>query len=300
VRPAPDPRLSTAERAPASGFTEERFASPAGERSYGLFVPSGYAGRPVPLVVMLHGGTQTSLDAAAGTRLNELAERDTFLVAYPEQPRSANRMRYWNWFEPANQRHGSGEPSLIAGITRHMMAAYTVDPDRVFIAGFSAGGAMAAVMAATYPDLYAAAGLHSGLAFAAAHDMRSANTALSRGPEGRNRGPAGGVPLILFQGDRDPIVAAVNAEALVADALATVAPGATPSAHRGRSPGGRDFTCTEFRTPSGECPLEEWIVHGAGHAWSGGSPEGSYTDPRGPDASGEMVRFFAEHPRQPR
>src|SRR5450755_483656 len=157
------------------------YGSEAGSRDYRLYVPSGYAGRPVGLVVMLHGGTQTPEDFAAGTRMDELAERDTFLVAYPEQSRRANPNGYWNWFQPADQHRDGGEPALIAGITRQVMNTYAIDPDAVHVAGLSAGGAMAATMAATYPDLYVAAGIHSGLAHGSAHDIPSAFAAMRTG-----------------------------------------------------------------------------------------------------------------------
>jgi poly(hydroxyalkanoate) depolymerase family esterase len=287
--PAAAASAASGRRRPGPGagtrLLDGSYRNAAGTRGYKLYVPSGYTGQAVPLVVMLHGCTQTAADFAAGTRMNELAERHTFLVAYPEQAAKANGRRCWNWFLPAHQRRDAGEPSLLAGITRQVMATYQVEAGRVFVAGLSAGGAMAAVLAATYPDLYAAAGVHSGLVHGAAHDVPSAYAAMRQGPPAGTRAPEAGIPLIVFQGGRDSTVAPANAAALLSPWSAT----ATPETVTGAG-----WTRRVWRDGDGRMVAEWWSVDSLGHAWSGGSPEGSFTDPSGPDASAELVRFFLD------
>ncbi len=281
--------------APRGSFTEMRFADPTGSRSYKLYVPAcAEAGVALPLVVMLHGCTQSPDDFAAGTRMNEWAERDGFLVCYPAQTSSANGQRCWNWFKGADQKRDSGEPALIAGITRDVMAHQPVDRTRVYVAGLSAGGALAATMGQRYPDLYAAVGIHSGLACGAAHDVNSAFAAMRAGA-GPHLAEAGAmpVPAIVFHGDRDSTVHPVNADEVAAQAIHAAAVDA--STEDGTVPGGRSYRRTRRVDAAGRALVEQWTVHGSGHAWSGGSTAGSYTDPQGPDASGEMLRFFAEH-----
>ena len=295
--------MSAPEIVPAGGrFIEAIYGNAAGSRAYKLYIPSGYRGQAVPLVVMLHGCTQSPDDFAAGTRMNVIAEEQTCLVVYPAQASDANAAKCWNWFRPGDQRRGQGEPSLIAGITRQIMREYVVDPRRVYVGGLSAGAAAAAVMGAAYPDLYAAIGVHSGLACGAATDVPSAFAAMRDGGlsspstysgPGAVTEPRPGVPTIVFHGDSDTTVHPRNGHHVVAQF--TRAASVQTQVHRGRSPGGHAYTRTLHIDATGRTILEHWEIHGAGHAWSGGSPAGSYTDPRGPDAAREMLRFFLEH-----
>jgi len=303
-------------------FVERSYTNQAGTRSYKLYIPSGYIGQEVPLVVMLHGCTQSPNDIAAGTHMNTLAEEHIFLVAYPAQAQGANMNKCWNWFKASDQQRGQGEPSLVAGITRQIIDGYNVADGRVYVAGMSAGGAMAAIMGEAYPDLYAAVGVHSGLAPGAARDMPSAFAAMRQGGPATPRrdiptATASGrsariVPAIVFHGDRDTTVYPRNADYLLEHYRVAKTAGAgskgetsgsTPrgTVRQGQVPGGHAYTRATYRDASGRAIVERWTVHGLEHAWSGGSSSGSYTDPKGPDASAEMMRFFNQHPqREPR
>jgi len=275
-------------------FESRSVTNPAGTRTYKLYVPSGYRDQPLPLVVMLHGCTQSPDDFAAGTRMNELAEEKVFLVAYPAQAQSANASKCWNWFNAADQQRDHGEPSLIADVTRQVMRDFAVQPGRVYVAGLSAGGAAAAVMGATYPDLFAAVGVHSGLACGAASDMPSAFAAMKQGGPASAGGAAGTVPTIVFHGDRDTTVNPINGEQVIGRAQS--AANLRTTIEHGESVGRLRYTRTRHTNGDGRSLLEHWVLHGVGHAWSGGSNAGSYTEPRGPDASRAMVDFFLQHP----
>jgi len=292
-------------------FVTRSFTNHAGTRTYKLYVPKSYAGElreAVPMVVMLHGCTQSPEDFAAGTRMNVLAEEHGFLVVYPGQAANANGSKCWNWFRAEDQDRDRGEPSLIAGITREVAKNYRVDERRIFVAGLSAGAAMAIILGATYPDLYAAVGAHSGLPYRAAHDMPSAFGAMqAAGPlsgmpnlrtkHGAGRPPAYRVPIIVFHGDSDPTVNAQNAAAIVEHATVGRADKPLRTSVNEGAAGGRTYRRTVYAEVDGQPVVEHWVLHGAGHAWSGGSSSGSFTDATGPDASAEMIRFFYSQPR---
>ncbi|MGC2340062.1 MAG: PHB depolymerase family esterase [Methyloceanibacter sp.] len=278
------------------------YACAAGKRSYKLYIPHRHQAGRRPLLVMLHGGTQGPDDFAAGTRMNALAEEHGFLVAYPSQCKSANPSLCWNWFKPQDQMRSGGEPSIIAGITNEIVSTYDIDPQRVFVAGLSAGGAMAGVMGATYPEVYAAVGVHSGLPHRSATDVASAFAAMRGDPrvQRRQRKPrpapdhARRVRTIVFHGDADHIVHPSNAAKIVE---AQTKGGDSVERAKARSSASRTYTRAVTRDKTGTVVVEQWLIHGSGHAWSGGSADGTYTDPHGPDASREMVRFFLEELR---
>lgn len=262
----------------------------SGTLRYKVYIPSTYGNDPLPVVVMLHGCRQTPDDFAAGTAMNRVAEEKSFLVVYPEQAGAANASRCWNWFRKSDQRRDHGEPDLIAGITRQTCAEFSADTARVYVAGLSAGGAAAANIALLYPDLFAAVGVHSGLALQAASDLPSALAAMrSGGIAGLAKGQR--VPAIVFHGDRDNTVNVVNAHQVSQQALEGIDTRMT--INKGLADG-VSYTQTIHALESGDATLEEWIVHGGTHAWFGGDNRGSYTT-RGPDASREMIRFFLEH-----
>jgi poly(hydroxyalkanoate) depolymerase family esterase len=288
---------AAASTAAAETFTEGEFVRLAQRHRYKLFTPShGALSQPLPLVVMLHGCTQDPDDFALGTGMNDAARGQDgtqgFYVLYPSQPRNVNAQGCWNWFERAHQRRGHGEPAWIAELTQEVIRTHDIDPQRVYIAGLSAGGAMAAVVAAAYPDVFAAVGVHSGLPVGAASNLTQALTAMKRGSSNAGAHPAITTPTIIFHGDQDRTVHSVNAQALVA--AATAKSDCNVNTEIGESAAGKKFTRSIYAN-SARVQAEHWQLHGAGHAWSGGSAKGSYTDPRGVNATQEMLRFFRLH-----
>lgn len=294
--------LRPADIAPNAGrYISGSYSNAVGSRSYKLYIPSRQGDEPNPLIVMLHGCTQSADDFAAGTRMNFAAEVRGCFVVYPEQPQAANASKCWNWFRSADQDRDQGEPALIAGITRQIMKKHNIDPRRVYVAGLSAGGAAAAIMGETYPDLYAAVGVHSGLACGSAHDLPSAFAAMSGKASingvGAPRASTRVMPTIVFHGDRDKTVHPCNSVKVIARANADNQFFGTTLCKR--TAAGDGYSHSVQRDAEGRSVLELWQLHGAGHAWSGGNPAGSYTSQDGPNATEEMLRFFLDHRRPP-
>lgn len=297
---APVPEIPLPEGA---RFLDLRFACAAGARRYRLYVPATAEGGLEGLVVMLHGCTQNPEDFAVGTGMNALAEKRRLLVAYPAQTSGDNSMSCWNWFRPGDQMRDAGEPAILAGLTESLRDEYAIPADRVFVAGLSAGGAMAAILGETHPDLFAAIGVHSGLPYAAANDVLSAFTAM-RGSAGierpaRNDGAESKTAprVIVFHGSADTTVHPSNAGQIVADQEGRH--GRTSRSEHTPPGETRAYTRLIADREDGAHAIECWMIEGAPHAWAGGSPAGTHTDPRGPDASAAMVGFFLDGASDP-
>ncbi len=291
------PRSPSVEGRPAPGtFIDGRFDSSHGRLAYKLFTPRGSTRRRLPLLVMLHGCAQSAADLAAGTGMNELADEQGFLVLYPQQSTRANFSRCWNWHRPGDQKRDSGEPALIATLTRHIVSVCKANPARIYIAGISAGGAAATIIASAYPELYVAVGVHSGLTRGNVSTLREALSAMRGGPSARvdadHKVTGATLPTIVFHGDKDSVVHPSNTTGFLTQLRLSSPHSIISRVQKGRSSGGRDFTRTIHQHSTGEVMLEDWTVHGSGHAWSGGRAAGSHTDPAGPDASRAMMRFF--------
>ena len=302
--------------ASAGSWVTGSASTSSGSRSYKLWVPSGYqAGTPTPLVMLLHGCTQSPDDFAAGTGMNTVADANTFLVVYPEQPSSVDSLKCWQWWDTSHQRRGSGEPAILAAIANKIKTTHNVQSSQVYVAGLSAGGAMTAIMGATYPDIFKAIGVASGLEYKATTSRTNAYTAMSQGgPNPNTQGYAAyqamgsakaRVPTIVFHGTSDYTVYPVNGDQVLTQWAQTndyvddgsdnnsVNNGADVTTN-GMVPGGRAYTRYQYNDAAGVVLLEKWMIQNMGHAWSGGSTAGSYTDPQGPNASAEMWRFFTQ------
>jgi poly(hydroxyalkanoate) depolymerase family esterase len=289
----------------ATGRFTSSFTNSGGTRSYQGYVPSTYkAGTPMPLVVVLHGCTQGADAIRSLTQFDKLAEADKFIVVYPEQPQSANYLHCWNWFLPTHMQRGSGEPSIIAGITQRVQQRYSIDPKRTFVSGFSAGGAMAAVMGATYPDLFGAVGIGSGLQYGGPYiDPLKAGEQAYRAMGAQARV----VPAVVFHGGKDTTVPVADADQLMQQWKTTAdwaddgapngsipaAPAATTQAHVAS---GQAYTLTKYVDGHGRELVQYWLVPEMAHAWSGGCSCAQYSDPGGPDETRAMYDFFAQHP----
>lgn len=297
--PSPEilPRSTTPAQSRSRGIFEQRhYVGAEGKMSYMLYLPSGMMDG-MPLVIMLHGCTQGPEDFARGTAMNELAEEMGFIVAYPRQTAAANMQRCWNWFRPGDQQRDMGEPALIAAATRRIASEFHADRRRIYVAGLSAGGAAAAILGSTYPDVYAAIGIHSGLVCGAARDMPSAFAAMRNGPSSSQRGPRPDhfVPVITFHGDKDVTVNEQNSAYIFAEAAQQCGMSLAVRKETGGTAGIRKYTREMGCGPDGNILIERWTIRGAGHAWSGGSSSGTYTDASGPDASRAMLEFFLRH-----
>lgn len=276
-----------------ASFEARTYTCPAGSRSYLTYVPSSIQDRATGVVVMLHGCTQSAADFSTGTAMNTLAERDGFVVVYPQQAQGANAQSCWNWFSRSDQRRDHGEPAILEGIARLVMEEHAVGPEHSFIAGLSSGAAMALIMGQTCPDIFAAVGSHSGLPVGVAHDLPSALAAMggrfnqSADPQSSGTKPR----LIVFHGSDDHTVHPANEALITKQALSNLPRGTAIVDTKGQR-GGRSYSFQSATAPDGSVLMERWLVDGLGHAWSGGNSSGSYADRQGPAASEEMVRFF--------
>ncbi|MCG2595814.1 PHB depolymerase family esterase [Ramlibacter sp. XY19] len=284
--------------APEAAFESHRFASGGRSYAYRLYLPPRRDDQPLPVLVMLHGCTQDASDFAAGTAMNDLAAQRGFIVVYPEQLARSNSMRCWNWFEPAHQRRGQGEPAMIAALAMQVAQRCNGDPRRIYVAGLSAGGAMATLVGQLYPEVFAAVGVHSGLPAGIARDVQSAQAAMRKPARGASAPAAPGapVPTIVFHGRSDRTVHPDNGRRIAEEAAARAsAAGIVLAREDQRLATGRPATRTVYKDSQGVSRVEHWEIAGAAHAWSGGSAGGTYTDPAGPGASAAMMDFFQSH-----
>lgn len=301
--PAALPPAAPAVEEQEGTFTQHEHLFDGQRYSYRLYTPAGTAQgetEPRPVLVMLHGCKQDAADFARGTAMNELARQRGFLVVYPQQLAGGNTMGCWNWFEPAHQQRGRGEPEMIATLARKIVAGHRGDPRRVYVAGLSAGGAMAMLVGHLYPDVFAAVGVHSGLAPGSASDLVSAFAAMRKGRPANAHALTTALPAIVFHGGADKTVHPGNGRQIVQALLAAAdmpPPAASSTKEAAKEDGKRVAARTVYKAPDGSIWLEHWEIVSGPHAWSGGRPEGSFTDPEGPDASAALVKFLMQHRR---
>lgn len=272
-------------------FRQDTFSCEAGSRTFRTYTPASATDGATGVIVMLHGCTQTPEDFAAGTGMNTLAEQHGFIVVYPAQSRGHNAQSCWNWFSRGDQRRGKGEPAILAGLTTHICTKHGIGRDQTFVAGLSAGAAMAVILGETYGDVFSAVGAHSGLPVGAAKDVPSAFAAMAGNSLESPPHLGASVRTIVFHGTADSTVHPSNGEAIARRALGGNVSQSIETADQGETDG-RSFKRATSSDLNGVQIVEHWTIEGQGHAWSGGKPGGSYVDPNGPDASAEMVRFF--------
>lgn len=270
-------------------FDGSTFACSAGSRDYRVYVPKLRAAPAKGMIMMLHGCTQSPVDFANGTRMNHLADEHGLIIVYPAQSRGANMQSCWNWFDRADQDRGAGEPAILAGLADKIRGEHDIPQGKTFVAGLSAGAAMAVILGRTYPDIFAGVGAHSGLPYKSAHDVASAFSAMGGAVSAPSSAPDTTVPTIVFHGNADATVSPSNGQRIAADYHSSGAEILDSGAI-----GGRKFSRMTVFSEGGPAALEYWRIDGLGHAWSGGNSAGSYADPQGPDASSEMVRFFVD------
>ncbi len=288
----------------------------AGTRTYKVWIPTGYAaGNSLPMILMLHGCTQNPDDFAAGTQMNLYADQYKFFTVYPDQPDSANGTKCWNWFLPEDQTRDAGEPSIIAQVVRDVQTTYGIRRDKTFVAGMSAGAAMTVIMGAAYPDIFSAIGVSAGLEYRAGDSAATGVLAQQiGGPDPNTQGQlafaemgarAHRMPTIVFHGTLDVTVQYANGPQIIQQYAQTndyiddgidnnSVDNTADQTMTGVAPvaSGKTYTRSIYRDAQNRPLLEFWSVEQMRHAWSGGSSAGSYTDPTGPNASFEMVRFF--------
>ncbi|MGE3287759.1 MAG: PHB depolymerase family esterase [Pseudonocardia sp.] len=281
-------------------------AGPAGRRVFDVYVPAGRRRGRLPVVLLLHGCLQTADEFAHASRFPQVADRNGVLLVVAHQERYHQPRRCWRWYEAAHQERDAGEPGILAGIVAQVLderERWRADPARVYVAGISAGGAMALILAAAYPDVFAAAGVHSAPPYRAATRLTEALTAMAG--RGSVPHPAAGdrmAPVVCLQGSEDTVVRPANGDRVIEQWLAHRAAadhGATRTVRsrrfRGRTADGTRYAVRRWYTARGRVSLEYWSVQGLEHAWSGGQPGGSFADPRGPRAATVMWRFFRRH-----